>query len=186
MGIQPHVPYPQSARHGRGFSLIEAMVALAVMSIGLAIGVPSFKSLQSRQQTVALTNQLLGHMASARSNAITRRQATLICPTRGDGQCRNDSDWSEGWMMFHDPDGNRQPDLPEEVLQVEVPRRSPQFSISSTNGRPLLRYSSSGHAGGSNLTLTICGHNEIRNLIRINNTGRPRIDRTQNGKPCPT
>lgn len=165
MGIQPHVPYPQSAQHAQGFSLIEAMVTLAVMSIGVAIGVPSFKSLQSSQQTTTLTNQLLGHMAGARSAAITRRQPTLICPTRGDGRCRDDSDWSEGWMMFHDPDGNRQPDLPEDVLRVEMARKTDRFSIHSTGGRPLLRYSTSGHAGGSNLTLTICHDGKPVKLI---------------------
>lgn len=184
MEIQPPVPYPQSAPHLRGFSLIEAMVTLAVMCISLAIGIPSFKSLQSRQQTAALTNQLLGHMAGARSAAITRRQPTLVCPTQGDGRCRSDADWSDGWMMFHDPDRNGQPDLPEDVLRVEMARKPNGFTIRSTGGRPLLRYSTSGHAGGSNLTLTICQDGKPMRLIRVNNSGRPRSEKPDARSSC--
>jgi len=51
-------------------------------------------------------------MASARSTAITDRKPTVVCPNDGHNQCRDDSDWTQGWIMFRDGDGNHRRTTP--------------------------------------------------------------------------
>ena len=128
--------------HGstRGFSLIEAMVVMAVAAIGLAVGVPSYQGMIERTRISSAMHLLTAHMASARNTAISYRIPTVVCPSNQVGGCRTDGDWSQGWLMFFDPDGNRQPDLPQDILRDENAPIHPSLRIVSSSGRVQLRY----------------------------------------------
>ncbi|EKU25030.1 pilus assembly FimT family protein [Xanthomonas graminis] len=51
----------------RGFTLMEALAAMAVILITLCIGLPNFGRLLDRHRQLAATNELLAQLALARS-----------------------------------------------------------------------------------------------------------------------
>ena len=123
----------------------------------------------------------------ARKESVLRRRVVTLCPTLGDRDCRDDNNWSAGWMMFVNLDRDlpaaRDPGEPilqehsvNEQSQVLANRQS--FSFRSTELR------------ATNGTVIFCdraGRTEPRALV-ISYTGRPRVTRNdRRGKPykCP-
>jgi len=178
----------QRGPHGHGpapgFSLIEALTAMAITTIGLAVGVPSFQGMSERARVSSAMHLLTAHMASARSTAITYRIPTVVCPSNRSGGCRTDGDWSQGWLMFFDKDGNRRPDTREDILRDENAPIHPSLRILSSAGRPQLRYLPDGRSSGSNLTVRLCREGELLAQVVVNNAGRVRSETTSGSKPC--
>lgn len=81
---------------GRGFSIIELMVAITVAALLLAIALPSFRDANVSSNVTQLTNLLVGDLNTARSEAV--RRGTLV------GVIANSSDWNQGWYIETDGD----------------------------------------------------------------------------------
>ena len=168
-----------------GFSLIELMVVVAIASILLALAVPSFNGLLQRQRGIATMHLLVTELAMARNTAIVRRSPVTVCPSRGDGLCRGDADWSTGWLMYRDPARSTQPSSPDEILRESRQPVHASVRIQTTPGRLRVRYQPEGFSGGSNLTLRICTGQRLHGEVIVNNAGRPRTQRPAAGTPCP-
>ena len=178
----PHSP--RTNRRHRGVTLLELVVAMSVLAILTAVGIPSFRALQKRSQVDATLHLLTSHFASARITAITHNVPVVVCPSRGDGTCRQDSDWSEHWLTFRDPDGNRQPDDTFDVFRNEPAPHAPGLRLLSTAGRRQVRYLPTGYSSGNNLTVRLCIDGEVSGLVVINNAGRIRSARPSEPEPC--
>ena len=87
-----------------GFTLIELMIALAILGILLAVGLPSLKSFMQSSQTVASTNELIAAFNVARSEAIKRNISVTICESTNGKACAGSGsdNWQDGWVMFVD------------------------------------------------------------------------------------
>ena len=168
----------------KGFSLIEALIVIAVAAIGLAVGVPSYHGMTERTRISSAMHLLTAHMASARNTAISYRIPTVVCPSNQAGGCRTDGDWSQGWLMFFDPDGNRQPDLPQDILRDENAPIHPSLRIVSSSGRVQLRYLPDGRSAGSNITVRLCREDKLMGRVIVNNGGRVRSERASGSTPC--
>ena len=168
----------------RGLTLIEAVMTMTVLAICTAIAVPSYRALIQRQRVDATMHLLTTHMASARMNAVTRRIPTVVCPSDGRGACRQDSDWTQGWLMFLDRDGNGKPDDPLDILRDERAPSDPALRILSTSGRLRLRYSPDGRSIGSNITVSLCYGGQVKGEIKVSNSGRVRSLRPSKPIPC--
>jgi type IV fimbrial biogenesis protein FimT len=89
----------------RGFSLISALIAIAVLAIVLAIGTPSLMATVKTNKVVAQYNQLLSLLNMARQHALTFRSFVIVCPSE-DGKVCN-KQWTDGIMVFVDRDKNQ-------------------------------------------------------------------------------
>lgn len=87
-----------------GFSLIELMVAIAIVAILLAVAFPSFEDSMRRNRLATTTNELLGSVALARSEAIRNTRGAGICAS-ADGLACGD-DWNLGWLVWTDNGNN--------------------------------------------------------------------------------
>lgn len=79
MSLQFTLPAIARLRRQAGFTLIELMVALAVLAIVLGIGVPSFQNIMERNRAASQTNELLGALQATRSEAIRRNATHRFC-----------------------------------------------------------------------------------------------------------
>ncbi|MGH8401506.1 MAG: GspH/FimT family pseudopilin [Gammaproteobacteria bacterium] len=82
----------------RGFTLLELMITLAAAGVLLTVAIPSFKTTITNNRMVAQTNELLGTLMFARSEAITENKAITVCASSDGTSCSND--WSQGWIVY--------------------------------------------------------------------------------------
>src|SRR5690606_34022008 len=105
-------------RHQSGLTLIEFSVAVAVVAVTSAIAFPPLQDLVQRQRGTSTMHRLVADMALARSRAVVTRQQVVVCPRAAELRCADHGDRNQGWLVFLDGDGNRQPDQATEVLRV--------------------------------------------------------------------
>lgn len=79
------------ARSHRGFTLIEAMVVVAMLGIVAAIAAPSFTGFIGTMNAKAAAFDLISDLTTARSEAIKRNADTTLVPISGN--------WSNGWQI---------------------------------------------------------------------------------------
>ena len=76
-----------------GFTLIELMVAVAVVGVVVAIGMPSFGELLKNNRMVTQANTIIASLHQARSETINRGISVRIEPLVAG------TDWSAGWQL---------------------------------------------------------------------------------------
>ena len=100
----------------RGVTLIELLVALSVLSILLAVGVPSFSQFTENTRLNSYANTMFSHMMLARSEAIKRNTRVAICKSLDGSACASSGDWGQGWAVFVDLDNNASIGSGEQVI----------------------------------------------------------------------
>jgi type IV fimbrial biogenesis protein FimT len=104
-----------------GFSLIEAMVTLAIAAVVLSVGVPSFQTYIQNSRQATAVNDLATALQLARNTAISRRVRVTVCKSNDGASCRTGAgsgDWSQGWIIFTDPTNAGTVDAGEALLRV--------------------------------------------------------------------
>ena len=113
-----------SSRTQRGVTLLELMVALSVLGVLLAVGVPAYTNITRENQIAAQSNNLLQSFTLARSEALKRGLRVSVCPIKNDdtSTCLAATDWATGWMVFEDDFGNAGVfDPGDRLLQIFAP-----------------------------------------------------------------
>lgn len=166
---------------GKGFSLIEVMVTLAIAAIVLSVGVPSFQSfIQSNRQTTAI-NELATALQLARSTAVSRRVRVTVCKSPDGLNCVIDgdsSDWSQGWIVFADPTNSNIRDDNEDILRVHGAVRGNATISGGGNTADRVAFKPQGMLASLNGTITYCdsrGSSRATKLV-INRGGQVRFE----------
>ncbi|TSE36255.1 GspH/FimT family pseudopilin [Tepidimonas charontis] len=86
-----------------GVTLVELMVAVAVLGIMAAIGLPSFQGFIASNQLRSATQDLYGSLQLARIEAIRRNARVTVCKANTSlTNCDNSGAWHNGWIVFLD------------------------------------------------------------------------------------
>ena len=101
-----------------GYSLYDLIITSAVASV-LGVGAMGMSSLLQDARMTAATNQLMGHLSLARSEAIKRNARVTLCKSRDGVACTDASAWQEGWLVFADDNKNHKLDVGETILHVQ-------------------------------------------------------------------
>ena len=103
----------------RGFTLIEAIIVLAVAGILMMIGVPALGDYMKNSRLTANTNKLVGALNFARNEAITLDREVSISALSPKG---TDNEWGVGWEVWVDGHPNciprQQPDTAKQDCEV--------------------------------------------------------------------
>jgi type IV fimbrial biogenesis protein FimT len=128
-------------KRNAGFTLLELIIALAIFGI-VAVGiVPAVGDIMTRNRATTVTNEFIGALNYARSEAVTRTRPITMCrmdstagqctqTNIGTGKCvcvTTDTDdtangWEDGWLTFIDIAGNGVVETAngDELLQVQA------------------------------------------------------------------
>jgi type IV fimbrial biogenesis protein FimT len=98
----PSLFFCLASKRQSGFTLVELLVALAVAAILLAVGVPSFRTTILSNRLTSATNDMVGTLAQARSEAIKRGERVTVCMSANGTQCATTGTWEQGWISFID------------------------------------------------------------------------------------
>ena len=153
-----------------GFTLVEAVICLAVAAILLGVAVPTMQDALARSRASAARGMLLSTLTTAIGHAAATGTEVVLCPAAGSA-CRDTFDWSEGWIAFADLDGNRRR-APGETLVHVAGALHETVRLRSTTGRRRLVVQPNGGNAGSNVTFTLCdsrGSEEAVTLVLANN-----------------
>ncbi len=183
----------QCKRHqNQGFTLVELFIAMAVAAILLSVAVPNFSDAMRNSQQSATTNELMGSLRIARSEAIKQSTRTAVCARATDLSCGDD--WSNGFIAFMDNGANSGViDANETILRISPALSSGAWIqnyarlVNTTETpieRPFIRYGPRGesHWRGSGYFL-VCDQRgaESTRAINISLSGDPRRARMHNG-----
>lgn len=164
-------------RNSSGFTLIELMVAVLLLTIVMITAVPYMRSILQNNRVTAATNDLITVLNLARSEAIKRGVTITVCPAANSNYTSCGNNWSSDWIIFVDPDGNGAfaNNASEPLLRVQ--QMDASMVVSTTPAVSMASYSGQGFAaaGTANLVFSIAASNCTANHARtvsINAVGR--------------
>ena len=180
-----------------GFTLVELLVGLMVVSIALGIGIPATSDLLANSRMAGAVNDLVSTLYFARSQALAFDTPVTVCASLQGTACDDGARLLEGWMVFRDTNGDGRltadPANPEPIYATHAaladriahdPNTSsgntqPQYFFFDRRGRPLVTPLPIGPAIAS---VQLCDERGARDMgnglaagrwIRIQPNGQP-------------
>ncbi|MFL6674587.1 MAG: GspH/FimT family pseudopilin [Massilia sp.] len=163
----------------RGFSLVELMGVLAIAALALAVAAPDLRELVRAQQLRTAANELFGAVRLARLHAMARNTRVKLAPADPAG-----ADWTRGWTVFVDRDGDRKPGRADDIITAHGPLADGialHFSFTSPAPPYYIAYNGAGRScsdtGSAQArwgTLSLF-HGRHTRRIKINMLGRARV-----------
>ena len=111
-----------------GFTIVEIMIAIAILAILTALAMPSLQQFLARNELVGTSNGLISGINLARTEAVTRSTAVAICPSTDGASCSG-GDWESGFLVFVDDDNNSNFNGGEELIRAESGYTNPAITI---------------------------------------------------------
>jgi len=110
----------------QAFTLLEAMVVVALIGILTAYGLPRLAGFTTNTGLTTNNNDLVTALQFARSASIRLQDRVVVCTSSSSMQpapvCGAvDTPWHDGWIIFHDLNDNNQYDATDEILRVHPP-----------------------------------------------------------------
>ena len=171
-----------------GYTLIELLIVVSIVSVLVALSAPGFQDTIEASTTNSQIKVMLTTLNLARSEAIKRGQDVALCASNDGTDCDED-DWSEGWIVFVDNNGDADGtagsvDGGDEIIRVFDTLGAGSTLTFTTD---LYAYNSLGFsATGGNQTFLLCpdsGNSANARSIDIGPSGRGR--RVEEGLVCP-
>jgi type IV fimbrial biogenesis protein FimT len=143
MSIQFRASRPP--RSGRGFTLIELVVTIAVVAILTMIALPNFADTIRSNRATTIANEFNTALAVARSEAVKRNRDVRFCASDG-ATCTGT--WAGGWLTWVDANGNNAPSADEIVSYASGPTAA-AFPITEAASATQVTFTSRGRAAAA-------------------------------------
>lgn len=166
---------PEMPRHANGFTLIEALIAMAVAAILLAVAVPAWSHARAAASAGSVRAELAASLLDAVRHSAIAGSEVVVCPVAASGECSGSTNWDSGWIVFADIDGDRAPGANETRLANGKPLAE-DVHLRTTVGRTRLVFQPNGGNAGSNVTFTLCDSRgpKFATTLILSNTGNLR------------
>jgi type IV fimbrial biogenesis protein FimT len=169
--------YPPGPIRNRGMTAVELLFTMAIAGLVLALAVPNFRDFVQNNRAAEEANALVGALALARSEAVTRGVPVTVCSSTDNATCADAVDWTTGWIVFTDvnaPVGAVDAGAPPDTVLRALPElRNGSELIADTN---FVSYGANGFlSNGADVTFALdipdCTGNQNR-TISVNLQGR--------------
>ncbi|CAB9494695.1 GspH/FimT family pseudopilin [Alteromonas macleodii] len=114
--------YPKAFVKQKGLTLLEMLVAVAVLAIILTTVAPSIQSVLIKNRITSDINNLSAVVQRARFTAVDEQASVVLCPTENYTACT--SSWKKAKMVFVDKNGNGSRDNNEALIVASDPLNS--------------------------------------------------------------
>lgn len=170
------LPSHQHPSQFRGYTLMELVVATALLAILIQLAIPPMSRLLSEWQREHATRAIADHLVLARSEAIRWSQRVVMCSSVDGLRCSPSSnrEWKSGWIIFQDIDGNGQFGPSDKLVAVS----QGSHGIRSIRGNALLQrfvFMPTGMMASGMGTLEIVPTMGTSQRITVNRIGRVRL-----------
>ena len=187
--------YIKGTKKARGVSVIELIMAVALLSILLAVGVPSFSNLIESNHLVTKNNLFVSDLNAARSEAIKRGRSVSLCKSTDGASCSTDATvgYEAGWIMFAEETSLGARDAANEaLLRVQPAIAEPYTLRGSARFTSFISYLPSGElanagTGSAQDHFILCKDNMINKAraVFVSPTGRVHLARDTNKDGTP-
>lgn len=159
-----------------GFTLLELLVALAILAIVFIIAIPAYSSASARSDMGVAESAIFASINNAVNFSFTGGTRAVLCPSSNGSSCDNSFDWSHGWLSFEDKNANRERDAEDKKLG-SYDKISPDLHILTSAGRTRIAFQSGGGNFGSNVHFRLCDERSPRRArsLFLSNKGRVRV-----------
>lgn len=167
----------------KAFTLIEFIITMAVAAIFIMVAVPGFYNVMQNNKITSMTNQLAASINYARLEAIKRGYRVSVCSAADASlsTCGTAAQWSQGWMVFNDPDNDNIIDAVTDLVKVSEAVPSNMVITANSN---IISFDGSGFLLSVPITISLsaldCTGLNAR-VLSVTSSGRLTVARTQ----CP-
>lgn len=181
----PPLIEPKQARSKpkpQGFTLLEALVVMALLGVLVSLAAPSMTGLRARHQLQGQGVAFFDSLVLARSEALRRQQRVSVCAQGIDSRCDALGRWQQGWLVFVDANHNGLRESQEVLLEARaaVPL-SVQVGVTNTVST-YFSYNAEGRSASANGafmagTWRFCRVGSTKGWqVVVNALGRPRVE----------
>ena len=156
--------------------MVELVTVVAVAAVLTAIALPSFQGTMRSNRVATSTNEMLASLAYARSEAIRSTRFTSVCGSQAGAAC--DGQWTQGWMVFDDRDGDGLLEAGETVLRFAL--GNPKLSVANPAGGVVTFDARGRRTNAADQVVVLqpdgdCGEQPLRRTLTINPSGQVRV-----------
>ncbi|MGY5450854.1 GspH/FimT family pseudopilin [Agarivorans sp. MS3-6] len=162
----------------QGFTLMELMIAVAILIIVMVIAVPSIQGLMEDNKQKVTRDLLANSLIVAQQEAIRNNLSSYVCPTTNGTSCEAAWGANKGWLVYLDTnrDGSLDSRNPNAQIIAAYPKpQSGELKYSpSANGSTstLVRFFPTGHASAGELTVCAPSNDYQDQRISLTRMGR--------------
>lgn len=126
------MPLLKIMKHGpgdriQGLTVLEVMILLSAIALIVLVAVPGSNLVLDKHRMKVATDSIVMGLELARSEANARSSLVVLCPSSNGHTCRSDSDWSKGWLVYSDGNGNGTVQDIELLQAFEAPSQKVQI-----------------------------------------------------------
>lgn len=167
-----------------GLTLIESLIAIAIISLLAWQSAPGFKNFLEQQRAIANTHQLASALRLTRHAAVSYNLVATLCPwDKQSARCSHN--WQQESMIFIDRNNNHKLDTDDQVVrQLPALSEGSHVQFRSFGNHQYLQIRPNGMTNYQSGHILYCppgGNPKYANQIIISMTGRLRLARDSDG-----
>jgi len=159
---------------------------MAILGILAGAGIPGLQGLLASNRVTNEVNQISHSLRYAWSEAITRNETLVACPSADGRSCMRSKDWGKGWLIFADSNDNRELDDDEAVKRIYpavTHKITVELAAFGPRGQYIPFYPTDGMRTNGTFKFCVEGAPELNRALIVSKA-RPRVSKTmRDGKP---
>jgi prepilin-type N-terminal cleavage/methylation domain-containing protein len=161
------------ANRQSGFTLMELMITLAIITITMTIAVPNMSTFIKNDRLTSSSNALLSDLLLAKSKAAELNQPAIVCASNNATSC-TDGDYQDGWIVAVDTNVDGTVTADDELIKVQPALTGDIEYVLGNAGMSTIVFDTRGFTPNSIGTISTCDTrgNSYAKTLTLNRLGR--------------